>query len=351
MTEMSILIRVDAGTRMGSGHVMRCMALAQAAQQQGHSVMFLCHQMLPGALHQRLLTEGMQITLHDESLGSVADAQRTIQVYQQEQSCALVLDGYHFDTDYQRLLRKADIAFLMIDDNAHAEAYYSNWILNQNIHANEAMYTERESYTELLLGTRYALLRKEFWEWRGWQREIPEAAQHVLITMGGSDPDNVTQKVLESLKSMPSANAPTFRVVIGGSNPHRADLEAFTAQSDLSVELLHNVTDMPSLMAWADVAISAGGSTVWELCMMGVPTITIIVADNQRQLVHGLDTNDCVQNLGYYEAVSSESIFLTIHRLIDDHTFRKNLSDTMRQVVDGFGADRVFKILKQQRKQ
>jgi UDP-2,4-diacetamido-2,4,6-trideoxy-beta-L-altropyranose hydrolase len=332
---------------MGTGHVMRCLALAQAAQEQGHPVLFLSHQTLPDALHQRLNSEGMQVVLHHKEPGSSADAQHTIAFCQQHPPFVLVLDGYHFDADYQQRLSEIKTPFLMIDDNAHAEAYHADWILNQNIHADEQMYTARDAHTELLLGTQYALLRKEFWKWRDWQRDIPEKAKNVLITMGGSDPDNVTLKVLQTLESLPDAEMLTFRVVVGGSNPHGADLEIFAEKSDLSVELLHSVTDMPELMAWADVAISAGGSTVWELCMMGLPAIVMILADNQIYMVEGLAARDAIINLGFYTTVAQETIRETTRQIIAKVDYRRDSSHNMRKIVDGFGTQRVLNSLKQ----
>ena len=136
----------------------------------------------------------------------------------------MVLDGYQFDVEYQRRLKAAGVKLLVVDDTGHAGAYAADLVLDQNAHATKDFYARRESYTQLLLGPRYALLRREFKPWRSWRREIAPVARKVLVTVGGSDPDNVTLRVIRALRIL-AEHKLKATVVVGGSNPHAHDLE------------------------------------------------------------------------------------------------------------------------------
>jgi len=191
-----------------------------------------------------------------------------------------VLDGYHFDGVYQRQVKEAGNRLLVIDDMAHLKHYYADIVLNQNLHAEQLRYA-CELDTCLLLGTRYVLLRREFLAWKERQREIPEVARRVLVTLGGGDPENNTLKVIQALREVgiPGLEA---TVVIGASNPHASVLEQAAKQSCIPIRMVRDTKNMPEIMAWADVAVSGGGSTAWELLFMGVPSLLLVVAENQR---------------------------------------------------------------------
>ncbi len=133
----ALLVRADANPVIGTGHIMRCLALAQAWQDQGGSVTFACAEGLPESLHQRLSSESMSVRLLQVNPGSEADARAVIELARQVQTSVVVVDGYHFGADYQRWLKDAGLRLLFIDDNGHAEHYYADWVLNQNIHASE----------------------------------------------------------------------------------------------------------------------------------------------------------------------------------------------------------------------
>ncbi len=339
----TLLIRADASTEIGNGHVMRCLALAQAWQDHGGNVTFLCADSLPPALHERLCDESMTVIQRQGTSGDTTDAQSVIDLAATRSTSLVVVDGYVFGADYQRVLKNADLRVLFLDDNGHAEHYAADWVLNQNIHADESLYAQREADTQLLLGTRYALLRREFWRWRGWQRTIPDIAQNLLVTMGGADPDNVTLDVLRAIDSIPDADALQIKVIVGASNPHLASLTAFVKKSRLKFEILTNVTNMPELMAWADMVISAGGSTVWELCLLGVPTIALILADNQAALVKALAERNILQ------ATDMHNLPAALTRLIANPVERQQMRDSARVLVDGYGTNRVVMFLRGER--
>ena len=285
-----LVIRADADGRIGTGHLTRCLALAQAWRAQGGEACVVGRCDSPG-LRARLLDNNIELVslerVHPDEK-DLALTLRTLEsnrIRQGGRPSWLVLDGYHFDPEYHLAIRRSGHPLLVIDDTGHLAHYHASILLNQNLGADELPY-HCDDDTVQLFGPRYALLRPEFQRWRDWSRTIPEVAKHLLVTMGGADPDNVTLKVIDAIRQLDQPALET-RIVVGPANQHYEVLSE-AAGSDAAIELLVNVDDMASHMAWADVAVSAGGSTCWEAAFMGVPCLFVIVAENQRRSVEGL---------------------------------------------------------------
>jgi spore coat polysaccharide biosynthesis predicted glycosyltransferase SpsG len=189
------------------------------------------------------------------------------------------------------------------------------------------------------VGTRYALLRREFRQWQGWQREIPVVAGKVLVTLGGADTDNVTLKVIKALKQI-TISSLEVKVVVGPANPNKETLEQEVA-SKPNFKLLENVTNMPELMAWADLAVSAGGSTCWEMAYMGLPNIVIVLADNQRLIAEKLHEFGAVLNLGWNTKLSVENIMQAVDLFLFSKEKRERCSIKAKELVDGKGGQLV----------
>ena len=343
-----LLIRADASTRMGSGHIMRCLALAHAWRAQGGQVTFLSCCDSP-ALHDRVIRDGYGFVALDTPHPDPLDVQMTLSVLRELAVAShgapvwVALDGYHFDSGYQLAIRTAGFRSLIIDDMAHHPRYHADVLLNQNIDAAQRVYA-CDADTTLLLGTRYALLRPEFQEWRDWQRHIPLVARKALITMGGADPDNVTLKVIEALRllDLPELQA---RIVVGPANPHSDTLRPKIDASSDRVQLLKAVSDMPELMSWADVAISAGGSTCWELACMGLPSIVLTLADNQEAVARALGESEIAINVGDASHLEPRESGAALSKLMHDGALRSRMSQLGRALVDGKGASRVVEAL------
>jgi UDP-2,4-diacetamido-2,4,6-trideoxy-beta-L-altropyranose hydrolase len=341
----TLIMRADAGIAMGTGHVMRCFALAQAWQDAGGHAVFAMAQATP-ALEERLQRESMEVARLRAEPGSADDAQETIALDRRKQARWVVVDGYCFGADYQAALKGAGLKVFFIDDNGHAAHYSADFVLNQNVHANEALYRSRDESTRLLLGPRFAMLRREFTEWRGWNREIPAVAGRVLVTMGGSDPDNLTERVVEAILAEPDVNA---TVVVGGSNPRLPKLRALVAgrrdaPGDVprDVQLVENVTNMPELMANSDLAISGAGTTGLEMCFLGLPALLIVLADNQRSAAEELSRRGAAINLGEGAETSLRVLAEQLVPLLASRERRKTMSEAGRNLVDGLGAERVM---------
>lgn len=335
-----LVIRADAGAQIGMGHVMRCLALAQAWQEvEGPAIFVTC----PGvsALEERLRAEGIEAVHQSFPIGGFEDVKRTVTVTHLTGADWVVVDGYRFNAEYLKQLKNAGLRILLLDDNGGGDHYYADIILNQNIHANEKLYLNREPYTQLLLGSRYILLRKEFWRWWRWQRDISQRARKVLVTLGGGDCYGVTIKVLQALQEISNHDLEIV-ILVGTLNPHQEEVRFAIEDICFPIRVEYCASDMPNLLKWADIAISAGGSTCWELAFMGLPALTIVLADNQRPVATALAQAGIVKNLGWHENLSHKDIVDALLPLLSDAALRTQMSRLGQRFIDDQGVKRVL---------
>ncbi len=335
-----LVLRTEASVAIGTGHVMRCLALAQAWADAGGRAIFAMARTTP-AVEERLRNERFDLARVATQVGSVADAEETSSLADHRGASWVVVDGYEFGADYQANLKNRGMKVLFVDDNGHARHYSADLVLNQNAHARDELYRNRELSTKLLLGSRFALLRREFTAWRGWKREIPEVARKVLLTMGGSDPDNVTQRVVEAIVLEHDFDV---TIVVGGSNPHLAKLRDLAGKCS-AVRLVENASNMAELIANADIAVAGAGTTSWEMCFLGLPALLMVLADNQQGIADELGKNGIVVNLGGTSDVTASKVAAQVRSIADSPARRQEMSERGRALVDGRGAERVVRVL------
>jgi UDP-2,4-diacetamido-2,4,6-trideoxy-beta-L-altropyranose hydrolase len=337
-----LVLRCDAGEAVGIGHVMRCLALAQAWKQtQGDAVFVMVR---PNALiGERIKDEGFEIVHLDADPGTVRDSERVGQIARAHGSNWLVVDGYIFDVNYQRALKAAELNVLLVDDEGKAGYYCADLVLNQNAYACERLYSHRETYTRLLLGLRFAMLRSEFRCRTNDRRVISPEGRRVLITMGGSDPANVTLQVIQALALL--SEDVEVKVVIGECNPHGESLQSAVMNHRGRMSLMKN-GNMPELMAWADIAVSSSGTTTAELCALGLPSIVIDTAPNQTPVAKELDRIGAALYLSLEDLQRGERVAHTIRDLLASFERRSTISETARSLVDGIGAQRVVSAIR-----
>lgn len=343
VSQATLLIRADANVAIGTGHVMRCLALAQAWQDAGGKAVFAMEQVSP-SIGERLQKESIGISEICAPAGTGEDAKNTVAIARECGASWIAVDGYRFGSDYQKALKADGVKALFLDDYCQDGPYSADVVLNQNISAEEYAYREREPHTRLLLGAKYCLLRREFAPWREWKREIIPFARRVLVTMGGSDPGNFTEKVIHAIAAM-DCNDLEAAIVVGGSNPRAEALLELAEKSGKKMKLHRDISDMAELMSWADVAISAAGTTCWELCLLGLPSILVDLADNQTAIAQGLDRRGCAIHVGRSDDVTPLKLAEALQRLLDCKENRKNMSRRCRQLVDARGASRVVSVL------
>ena len=340
-----LYIRADATPKIGIGHIMRCIAFGQGWKDRGGQVTFLSY-CKSDDLRRCIIDEDFDFIPiempHPDTndLGFTLDMLSAVSNQQSDTSIWLVLDGYHFTPDYQKTIRDSGYHLLVIDDCNHLPYYNTDILLNQNINAQDYKYSCDENTTQLL-GCKYTLLRREFLKYKDCKREIPEKARKILVTMGGGDPDNVTLKVIKALNSLNDSEI-EVKIVVGPANPNINSLEKELRLSPFTFHLLLNVSNMPELMAWADIAISAGGSTCWELTFMQLPYLVIILSDNQEQIAKGVGEARAALNCGWFDDLSENLLSNYIKQIIEDSSTRKKYVEKGMELLDGFGAERVI---------
>lgn len=334
---MKILFRTDASASIGLGHAMRCLALAQAARDAGHSAIF-ASAVLPPALEKRLQDEGCDVFLVLSAPGSAEDSAETAKLAHTHSVQWIVTDGYHFSPAYQAAIRKSGVLLLFLDDYGHGTPYAANLILNQNSYAPQhpEWYEDRPPDAHVLLGSPYTLLRREFRS-RVPEPKLPAIASSVLVTLGGGDPKNGTLAVMEALEKIEGVS-PEVTVVIGGANPHVKKIQAAPG----NMRIVVNPPDMPSLMAGTDLAIAAAGTTSYELAYMGVPALLTILAENQRHVAEDLAERGVSGLFGDPAEMPSAEMAQHVTELLMNREKRMDFSKRGRALVDGLGTKRVL---------
>ena len=320
---MQLVVRADGNAAMGTGHVMRCFALAQAWRDRGGDVTFRSAG-LPEPLVKLLVDEGIALSHVAEAPGSLADVRATAALCAAVTASWLVVDGYHLDTTFEA---EGSVPVLRVDDRpiATSAAYFLNQNLGAKAHAG---------VRDALLGPQFALLRREF------RRSAPKmrSANHVtaVVTFGGADPKGLGQRWLTQAPMLPDVR---FLFVIGGANPRR-DALMRAAASCGNVDVFVAASDMVPLLDRADFAISAAGSTLWELAARRVPAVLIAAAEVEVPSAVAVANAGAAIYLGKAEEVSDPMMADAIARLAVDADLRCRMVDATSSITDGLGADR-----------
>lgn len=337
----SLLVRVEAGEAIGAGHLMRCLALAQCWRAGGGTATFAMAAEHP-ASRSLLAAERFEVTSLGHPAGSRADWEHTIALARSLRASWLVVDGYDFGVEYQRRLVEAAAPVLWIDDFGRLADYCADLVLNQNPGAAEELYVRRSAATELLLGARYILLREQFLDHGSPERETAEVARTLLVTVGGADPDGLSRRIARAL-ALPGAPELETRLVIGPFAPGREALLAEAGGGRSRIELLSPVSDMSSLMRWADLAVTAAGGTLWELMYSGTPVLAFSRSEAQRGILAGLGRAGILQDLGPASALDPASFSAALRAVARSRSRRRRMRRRGRRLVDGRGALRVVR--------
>lgn len=320
---------------------MRCLALAKAWQARGGRVAFLMAETIPD-LNQRLQSEGISWDRLNAAVGSREDAQLTLAFARKTEASWVVVDGYRFLPEYIQILKAVGMRALQFDDDGRFERYEADVVLNSNIAATPDQYRARRENTQLLLGSEYILLRPEFLA-ESRSHDVSPVARRILVTMGGSDAENVTWKVMRAL--LPLRGEYEVRVVIGAGNPNLGSLQKLVENPESHFVLEQNPSNMAPLMHGADLAISAAGGTCWELAYLGVPAILIVLSSDQVPNAEALSRSGAAENLGWHANLSPQQIRQRIQNVAHDMEKRRAMSASGRKLVDGKGAERVVDFL------
>jgi UDP-2,4-diacetamido-2,4,6-trideoxy-beta-L-altropyranose hydrolase len=343
-----LLIRADADDKIGAGHVMRCLALAQAWRARCRPVTFVsrCDS---HSMRQRIRDEGMGLVGLSHSHSTSEDLETTLALIKEIGPSWLVTDGYHFTLAYQEIMRQTGVHLLCVDDYQNLPYYQADIILNQNIGAERLSYPCGQD-SVLLLGSRYILLRQEFLDFGTGQPKAKDTASQVLVTLGGADPENITRRVLVGLKQLKHSRL-EVDVVVGPVNRHTnvllEEMQAGNGQDGAGqVRIhLHQNPSMRALMTRAHLALSAAGSTCWELAFLGVPMAIVTIADNQKAIGPALEKAGAAIHLGWPNEWNEQFLVEAVGDLLQHPARLQAMGLAGQRLVDGRGADRVVSLM------
>ena len=314
---MRLFIRADANNHIGIGHIMRCISLAQSWSKKGGKVTFISGSKID-KVNRLISKEGFDLINIDKTFPNPSDIIDTLEIINNlsKTNCWVVTDGYHFSPKYHKHIRRNGNKLLVIDDVGKYKYKHANIILNQE--PNDYFFRDKYSKNSiLLLGTEFILIRNEFLNYNK-IKSISNKCKNILISIGGTDPNRVTTKILDSLKN--SKHNLNFKIMLGLNNKQFDDIRLICSKFSKSIEILEYSENMPEAMEWADLAITNGGTTTWELAYMGTPFITIAVADNQINTTNIIDVFKIGKSLGWHLNISTEKYKNTIESLIaSDH--------------------------------
>lgn len=354
---MKVFFRTDASVTIGSGHLMRCLTLADELRKRGAEISFICREH-PSSLNDLLEAKGYPVLRLDEPTqayavrpGDVAhaawlgvtwehDAADTIAALREVKPDWLIVDHYAIDRRWEEEVRPHVGKMMVVDDLAD-RSHDCDLLLDQNLYQGmEKRYDGLVPETcQQLVGPKYALLRPEFTEARKGLRQRDGHVRRVLVFFGGVDPTNETEKALLALTGITDRK---FRVdvVVGGGNPRKEQIKAI-CEAHGGFAFHCQIDNMAELMAAADLAIGAGGTATWERCAVGLPALVVAVAENQRELaVCGAEAG-LFFYLGTADSVDISRMHDVLRTLCSSPAALRCISIQTLSMVDARGVQRV----------
>lgn len=359
---MKIAFRVDASLQIGTGHVMRCLTLADALKAQGADCHFISREH-PGHLLEVIDQRGYKVhrlaapvshakkaqePAHAAWLGSTwqTDAADTAAILADLQPDWLVVDNYALDQRWEEALAPHYRQLLVIDDLAD-RAHNCDLLLDQNLGRQPAHYSQWvPAHCRVLTGPHYALLRPEFAALRAYslqRRQAQPALRQLLITMGGVDQPNATGQVLQALKTCALPADCRITVVMGLTAPWLQNVQELAAQMLWQTDVVVNVSDMAQRMADSDLAIGAAGSTSWERCCLGLPTLLVVLADNQQASAQALEVAQAARLIGVVSDIAKQ-LPLAVLELVDSDS-QNRMSLAASAITEGQGVEKILKAM------
>jgi UDP-2,4-diacetamido-2,4,6-trideoxy-beta-L-altropyranose hydrolase len=357
---MRIAFRADASLQIGTGHVMRCLTLADALRERGAQSTFICRRHA-GHLLDLIKQRGHEAIalppaddafiapadpFHAKWLGTdwTSDAAQTSQALGEQVVDWLVVDHYALDRRWEQALRPHARRIMAIDDLAD-RPHDCDLLLDQNLGRQSQDYCGLlNCHTQTLIGPTYALLRPEFAQWRKYslQRRNKPQLKNLLITMGGVDQANATGQLLDALTHCELPADLCITVVMGPTAPWLAQIQAQATVMPRPTQVLAGVSNMAQLMAESDLCIGAAGSTSWERCCLGLPAIQLVLADNQKGINAALELAGSVLTVQLHKLqAESPSVFAKVSR---SHVLC-DLSKNAAVACDGLGANKTVQWL------
>ncbi|CAM0553727.1 hypothetical protein EHLJMEHL_03824 [Vreelandella titanicae] len=362
---MKIAFRADASIQIGTGHVMRCLTLAEELRRQGHQCLFICRNH-EGHLADLISQKGFDLHLlqspeqletlekdepplaHSDWLGVPwqTDAMQTHEVLAVYNADWLIVDHYALDAHWERSLAEVVGQIMVIDDLAD-RAHECAVLLDQNMldsNAKQRYKVKVNNECDLLLGPRYALLRPEYELLANALPERDGNISRVLVFVGGSDHGHLTERYLETLQAEPFKHL-FVDVVLGKNHPSPKAVEQLVVNRR-KTRIHYGLPSLAALMIRADLMLGAGGTTNWERMCVGLNSIVAGIASNQTEINRELEVQGLIQFLGDAEILNTCGIHKAIKFALEYPEYNRSQSNSMRSIVDGRGTQYVLQHLK-----
>ncbi len=324
-----VLFRADANSKMGVGHVMRSVALAQYLTRQNIQVRFLTvtesDAMCEYLKKQKFETVFLEAKNKDESFKDILNDLN-------QGFDWLVLDSYHFDEYHHTKLKESKVRLLVISD-VPPYSQFADLILNHALQDQKFV----SSDPRCLFGTQYALIREEL---IGAAKREHRGKQNLLVTLGGGLFPEILEKILRALNLVTDSNL-NVKVLCGFS----FDYKSIQIETHHKIDFVSQSLDIREHLEWADLCMSAAGGTSWELCFFGVTGIIGIVAENQIEIAHNLDEQGVFKSIGHYQKCSQATLAAELKKLLTNESIIDRMRLKARKLVDGKGPERIFQAM------
>lgn len=336
---MKVLIRTDSSSHIGAGHLMRCLAFSQHCRERGIDVYFLACEQL-SLLAKRLENEGFSHRMMGYVIGSQEDLEETCKIFSEIKAEWLLVDGYHFPKEYYEKLAANKVKLISISDY-DLPYEFTDMVINQNHWGQSIPYPHKSIK---FLGNQYLLLRKEFWEYKKSNIKPDNKVNNIVITMGGSDPCNVTAEVIHALEKIQKKRL-TVHVVLGAGYEFEEVLKANISDSFHNYQISIDVNNMAKVLQAADLVITAAGSTCWELVYMRKPSLITCLADNQEKVMNTMSECGYGVALGWFNQDLENRIRKALTAILEDDTIIKNMVNKMNDSTVASMTHKIFDTL------
>lgn len=366
-----VVFRVDASIEIGSGHIMRCLTLANELKYHGKSCVFITRN-LPENLSDKIEISGHEIARlskkenlpasrskdqYSSWLGTteIADATDCLSsLYPFIKNWAMpelvICDHYGLSAEWEKMMRENLKSPIAIIDDLSNRKHDCDWLIDTTFGKSKNDYSGLvPEKCKLMIGSQYALLRPEFAQLRKQTLKArdddyakKQPVKNLLISMGGVDKDNITMMILKTLSQLDDAPKFIAHILIGGAYPHFDELKLMVKNLPFSIKIHQDISNVASLFAMADICIGASGSSTWERACLGLPTINIVLAKNQNTIAQKMVEIDAIVDAGEFEKIDRENFINNfLNPMLNDINIRHQLSINSRKICDGEGAQRI----------
>jgi len=327
-----IAFRFNATTDIGLGHAIRCMNLAKECRKRGYCCVFIVQQ---GQAQKVLAKSRVRHIAINKNLGIDDEAKALINILKKEECDILITDSYSIDNQYLKKV-KGHLKLLIRTDDRIISKGPEDILINQSRRSKDSSINKGK-----LIGPKYVIINNDFIRVRK-VRKIRKDPVRIVVSLGGSDMKKQTRKVVQALLKL--ENKFKIDVIAGQLNMDIGNIRKITNNRP-NFKIIKSASSMAGYMLKADLGIFAGGTTLWEAACTGLPIVSMIIADNQKEQVNYLSKIKVLHRLGWYHKVKIKDVHDAVWALIRDHQKRSRMSINGKRIVDGKGKARVLDVI------